>query len=193
MWNEHLIDLNSFSNEIQIRFRAITNGSTNNEIDIDDFKIIEKPTCPNPTSITYNNITDTSVDLSWLSNGSESTWEIEYGNKDFSPNSGSKIIVNSNNYTLNNLSSNTTIDIYIKAICGNTSEENNSEQIGPITIKTTCSIATAPWYYDVELQNTNSIIENCWAAEPIINNTNYYWEAQYSTYNNTLTTGAVQI
>ncbi|CAL2087745.1 T9SS type A sorting domain-containing protein [Tenacibaculum sp. 190524A02b] len=183
LWQEHLVDLSNFSGEITVRFRAISGGETNNEIDIDSINIIEKPSCPNPTNFNYDNITATTVDLTWTSNGEENNWEVEYGLKGFTIGYGTTVQTDTNNFTLENLPSNTELDIYLRAVCGNASNEDNSEFIGPIQIKTLCGIYSTPYTNGAENQNTNSILQNCIVGLPEIYQGNYFWEAQYSPQN----------
>ncbi len=184
-WEEHFIDLSTYTGQIQVRFRAISNGNNNNEIAIDDINIYDLPNCIKPSNLTYTNITDTSVDLSWTANGNGTSWIIEYGTSGFTIGSGTSIIANSNNYILENLPSNSEIDIYITSTCGNNPGEDDSAAIGPIKINTLCSSFIAPWYYDVENQNTNSVIADCWSGNPQILQDNYYWATQNSRQSNT--------
>ncbi|CAM1344331.1 fibronectin type III domain-containing protein [Tenacibaculum amylolyticum] len=176
-WNYHVIDLSAYTDVVQIKFRAIanTNGSNLNEIDIDDISFIERPNCSEPYNLTYNNITASSVDLSWTANGDETSWEVEYGNKGFTLGNGTIVQVNSNPFTLDELASNNEIDIYIKSTCSNT---NSSNYVGPISLKTACGIYTAPWSYDVENQIINNIVEQCWEGDPIANTRPYYWRTR---------------
>ncbi|WP_237274855.1 fibronectin type III domain-containing protein [Tenacibaculum ovolyticum] len=146
-------------------------------------------TCPEPNDFSYSIISGNSVDLNWTSNGSETKWEIEYGNKGFTKGLGTKFLTTTNPVNINTLSPETEYDFYITAICGTAPSDDDSFVVGPISFKTPCNIINAPYTYDIEQQNTNSIIENCWVGTPIVNDTNYYWEAQYSTYNNNLSTG----
>ena len=73
--------------------------------------------CPEPqiNSLTASNITFSSADLSWVSNGSEISWNIEYGVSGFGQGSGTIINVNSNPYTLTGLSSATNYDYWVQA------------------------------------------------------------------------------
>ncbi|TCI92639.1 fibronectin type III domain-containing protein [Tenacibaculum sp. M341] len=184
-WEEHFVDLSDYTGQIQIRFRTISNGNNNNEIAIDDINVYNLPNCIKPSNLTYTNVTDTSVDLSWTANGNGTSWIVEYGATGFTVGSGTTFITNSNNYTLENLPSNSEIDIYIKSTCGNNPGEDDSDFIGPIKIKTPCSTFSAPWYYDVENQNTNSVIADCWSGNPQILQDNYYWATQNSRQSNT--------
>ncbi len=181
-WKEHFIDLSSYTGEIQIRFRANTNGNYNNEIAIDDINVYNLPNCITPSDVAFTNVTDTTVDLSWTANGNGTSWIVEYGDTGFTVGNGTSITVNSNNYTLENLPSNTEIDIYIKSTCGNNPGEDDSDFIGPLKIKTLCGTFIAPYNFDVEEQNTGTLSENCWTGEPEVYQDGYYWQANSSSF-----------
>jgi len=85
------------------------------------------PSCLPVESITGTATSSTSIDLSWVAQNGETSWIIEYGPSGFTPGSGTTLTVNSTSYTLTNLISNTTYDIYIQADCGasNTSVWSN--------------------------------------------------------------------
>ncbi len=189
LWQQHFIDLSAYTNQIQIRFRGISNGNNNNHIAIDDINVYNLPSCIKPSNFEYTNVTATTVDLSWTPNGSETSWIVEYGASNFTPGTGTSVTVTTNNYTLENLPANSEIEIYIKSDCGNNPGEITSDVIGPLKIETPCNIYTAPYTFDVESQNTNSIIENCWSGNPEIYQANYYWEAKRSRFNQNETTG----
>ena len=55
------------------------------------------------------NITSSSADINWSSNGTETQWEINYN--------GNSIITSSFPVTLNNLNPNTTYNVTVSAIC----------------------------------------------------------------------------
>lgn len=178
LWEEQIVDLSSFEEVIQVKFRAISGGGYNSsEIDIDDISIIERPTCINPSNFEASNVTYESVELSWTANNGESSWLIEYGQQGFTNNSsaGTKVTTTSNPYVLTGLNSETNYDIYIKAVCGSEEDEDDSKWIGPISIETPCGIFTAPFFYDVE-QQYNGTIEDCWVSTSV-ENSNYLWYA----------------
>ena len=74
-----------------------------------------------PSDLVINAIQDTSVEVSWVSNGSETGWTVEYGAPGFTPGAGEEI--GSAMFTdtvgfINNLSGNTNYDYYVVADCG---------------------------------------------------------------------------
>jgi len=101
-------------------------------------------TCPPifPLSLTANTTSFTSANISWTSQGSESSWNIKYGTSGFDPNVSSGLgngTSSTNSYTANNLSPNTTYDIYVQANCGS----EQSIWMGPVTITTGYCVPTS--------------------------------------------------
>ena len=116
---------------------------------------LQENTCPFPTSLSTNNITETSADLSWTENGSASTWNIEYGPAGFAQGSGTVISgVTTNPYTLSGLSQGTDYDFYVQADCGG---GDTSVWSGPGTFSTACGIITPDYSQDF-----TSFLPNCW-------------------------------
>ena len=148
LWQEQSVDLSDFENNIQIRFRTIAAGNSNGEIDIDDISVMEMPSCPNPTNLSVSNITDSSVDLNWTANGTESNWQIEYGTSGFTQGNGTLVNANANPFTLSSLNPTTNYDIYLKAVCGKNPDEDDSYWLGPIAIKTTSNYCEGDHFYD---------------------------------------------
>jgi len=115
---ERIVDLSAFTDTILIRFTADWNGAQWGDISLDDFAVVEAPSCPEPTSLTANNITLTSADLDWNEVGSATQWEIEYDTKGFTFGNGNRQFVTANPFTLSGLTPYTTYDYYVRSICG---------------------------------------------------------------------------
>jgi len=84
--------------------------------------VIDPPTCLPITNLATANITFTSVDVSWDSQGTETSWNIEWGITGFSPGTGNEIgsqTVNLPNVSITGLTAETNYDVYIRADCGN--------------------------------------------------------------------------
>ena len=76
------------------------------------------PACPRPLSVTVSDIGATSVEVSWVSTGSESSWNLEY--KPANSNTWTVETVSTNPYVLTNLVATTLYDIRVQADCGDT-------------------------------------------------------------------------
>src|SRR5690606_12475010 len=93
------------------------------------------PTCPDPSGLTVNSLTENTADITWTAGGTETEWEIEYGITGFTPGTGTPIADNDGvlGETLTGLTANTTYDVYVTAICGPGDE---SGQVGPESFTT---------------------------------------------------------
>src|SRR5699024_1809972 len=107
------------------------------------------PTCISPSDLETANLTSTQVDISWTSNGDETSWEVYYGEPGFDPETeGESVEVeDSPETTLSNLSSGTFYEVYVKAIC---SENDESELSAPMEFVTPCEATALPFTQDFE-------------------------------------------
>ncbi len=111
---------------------------------IDDVLYENIPTCVRPTALQQDSADLNLIHLSWTSNGTGNSWEIEYGPVGFSPGTGTTVIANSNPYTLTGLTSATAYDVYITEICA---PGDSSRQVGPEQMSTTvCAAANQCWF-----------------------------------------------
>ncbi len=76
---------------------------------------------PAPSGLVINTFNNDIADLSWNGNGSETSWNVEWGAPGFTPGSGAEIgsaTATDTNYVVTGLDGNTEYDIYISANCG---------------------------------------------------------------------------
>ena len=116
---------------------------------VDDISIIVAPSCAAPRDLLVSNIGENSVDLSWTAGGSETTWEVVYGEFGFDPETeGESLIVEGEaELSLTGLSNATRYQFYVKAVCG---EEDESELTGPVSFTTLCTFTSLPYVMDFE-------------------------------------------
>jgi M6 family metalloprotease-like protein len=114
-------------------FEAI--GDKGNNIFIDDIVVTRTNNCAAPSGLAAGSITTNSAELSWISGGSETSWDIELDISGFTPtgNPTRTNIIKPYNYT--GLNMNTNYSYYVRAKCGGT----NSAWSGPMTFKTECT------------------------------------------------------
>ena len=123
------------------------------------------PACPTPTHLTVDNITTTSVDLSWTQLGTPTQWNIEYGPAGFAQGTGTIVSAGSNPYTLTNLTPATNYAAYVQADCGD--EVSNWSTV--ITFSTACDIIALPYSETFESYagteyDLSGPVPNCWAT-----------------------------
>lgn len=154
-------------------------GTTYQYIRIDNFHYEEIPSCLKPLNATLHldNLTSSSVDFSWLEQGTATEWEIKYDTVGFSPDTGNSLIVTTNPYNITGLSPNSTYDFYVRSICG---RSDSSYWAGPITVHTPCLPSTASYYNDFENEPTAEL-PNCWSSIKTV----YYSEVFVNSYTGT--------
>ena len=114
------------------------------------------PSCPLPTGLTASNITSDSAELSWVENGTATTWNIEYGDAGFTQGQGTTITVTNNPYTVTGLQPNTAYDFYVQADCGG---GDTSTWFGPYSLTTLCDTQALPYSQDFDSDS------DCWTVE----------------------------
>lgn len=189
-WLENPINLSAYANDtIRIRFVYYQSAfGTLNEVSIDDFAIEEAPSCPRPTQFANTLTTNNSANFSWTTGGA-TNWQISYGTPGFSPNTGTKINLNSNPGTINGLSPNTNYEAYVRDSC-NASDQ--SPWTGPVSFRTKCNPLSAPYLENFDANGFspgpgfNSIgnINNCWSRTPL---TPFVWSTGPPTFSPTTT------
>ncbi|MBR9915175.1 MAG: T9SS type A sorting domain-containing protein [Algicola sp.] len=140
-----IIDLSAYAGSVvQVTFRATRGPDFESDIAIDTVVFGEAPSCFNPSGLTAANITDTSADLSWTAEGSETSWNIELvdvtaGGTATGTATDSGV---TNPYTLSGLTENNNYEYYVQADCG---VDGVSEWVGPFAFSTleTCPAPSA--------------------------------------------------
>lgn len=113
--------------------------------------------CLEPTEVIVENITSNTAELTWVSNGEESEWEILYGEIGFDPETeGISVIDNDGelDYLLENLNSNAEYEVYVRAICA---EDDLSQWSDSAMFTTDCDIYI-PYY----LESFDEFLPACW-------------------------------
>lgn len=178
-WKEAIISLAAYANDtIRIQFIAYRNTAFTSQaaISIDDLRIDEQPTCPEPTNLTIVNTSANSVTISWTSGGA-TNWQIEYGAAGFSQGSGTLINANSNPFTITGLNPSTAYDFYVRDSCG---IADVSFWTVRASGRTDCTIQTAPYFENFDnaswtdpvLFNDPGDIDPCWNRS---DTTAYFW------------------
>lgn len=90
---------------------------TDNDV-VGSVQVSAYESCYAPTALTATNITTTSADLAWTTIGSETAWNIEYGEAGFTQGSGTTVAATTNPYNLTGLTANTAYSFYVQADCG---------------------------------------------------------------------------
>jgi hypothetical protein len=89
--------------------------------------------CPNPSNITAANVTGTTLDLSWVENGTATAWDIEVIQTGMTPTGVATYpgVTTNTNYAVTGLTQYQSTDFYVRAICG---PGDSSVWFGPLTV-----------------------------------------------------------
>ena len=104
-----------------------------NDIILDNFAINEIPDCPILSGLSASNMTPTTADINWNAGLSDSVWLISYDISGFDVYSSNFIEYDTNSIIIQNLSPNTSYDLFVKSIC-QTGDTN--ALIGPVSFTT---------------------------------------------------------
>jgi len=171
-WFDTYINISSYNDSVQVRFRGVTGTGFYSDIAIDDFSIDEMPTCPHPANLQTTAAFGTSVIIEWTELGSATNWVVQYGPSGFPFGSGTNVATSNNPYTQGGLSPFTNYDFYVRSDCGG---GDTSTWIGPLTITTSCAITVAPYTEDFE---NAGVIPSCWIND---NNDDIDWTFAQNT------------
>jgi large repetitive protein len=119
-WLAAIVDLSSYntSGVFQLRFNAEnTSSSSDYIVYLDDISVVEV-TCPDPNSLAASNITINSAAIDWTEAGTAGTWEYVYGVTPLAEPTGSGTSTTTKPVSLTGLTSNTTYDWWVRAVCG---------------------------------------------------------------------------
>ncbi|MBC3845871.1 fibronectin type III domain-containing protein [Winogradskyella echinorum] len=128
-----VVDLTAYSGQI-VQFGIYASEGTVNDpedidVFVDNFRVRNIPTCPEPTDLTATSIDLTSAEVSWTEAGTSAAWNIEYGETGFALGTGTvEAGVSTNPFTLSNLNPDTSYEFYVQAICA---PGNESSYAGP--------------------------------------------------------------
>ncbi|EAS18820.1 conserved hypothetical protein [Flavobacteria bacterium BBFL7] len=142
-WQTAIVGLGAYTGAtVQIRFRGTRGASFGGDISIDDVVVDDFNGCLTPTNLATNNITATSVDISWSAGGSETVWEyavLPIGSG--APTGAGTSTINTME-TVSGLASSSSFEVYVRADCG---MGNFSSWVGPLNFATDCAPIVAPY------------------------------------------------
>ena len=109
--------------------RMAIKSVTNRALFIDNVTVMEKPTCFRPTALTYDNVQNHSVELSWTEMGEATAWQIMLNGDEETITPATE-----NPFVLTGLAADTTYTVQVRANCGD--EDGVSEWSSAISFTT---------------------------------------------------------
>lgn len=170
-----------------IAFKAPQFGSgTYNAGNIDNLSISIMPQCLPVRNVAVSNISSNSAEVSWIPNGTETSWWLKYKANTAGAVADS-VYVTSTTYTLTNLNPATSYSVEVKSDCGS----EMSIYSAPVTFSTECVLLTTLPFstnfdsYTGTTSGTSNNLPDCWhylntgtlstyAGYPIIYNSSSY-------------------
>lgn len=125
--NPYLLTGLTANTEYVVKVRAVCGDEAESEwSDIVMFTTKREPqTCIAPTNITFSDVSSTTASVSWIENGTATSWTIDYN--------GTEVTASTNPYLLTGLMASTEYTVRVKAVC---SVDNESEWSNAITFTT---------------------------------------------------------
>ncbi|MDA7706299.1 DUF5011 domain-containing protein [Flavobacteriaceae bacterium] len=116
-WTEHILNLSAYTGDIYIALHQTNSASPYYGFGVDDFTVMENPSCIDPTDVTVADITTTTASVSWTADSSQTAWEYQVVAGGATPAETGEA-TSDNPLALTGLTSNTTYDVYVRANCG---------------------------------------------------------------------------
>lgn len=145
---------------------------------IDDVTITDQPVCTEVYNVSAENITASSVEVSWDFIGSQTNWEYvvqPLGTGE--PTSGTTTTSNILNADFNTLDPNSTYEIYVRADCDT---DGTSPWVGPVNFTTSCVAESGTYVHGFEGFAGNDEVAPCWSSLVDPASTSPY--VRYSTF-----------
>jgi hypothetical protein len=143
-------------------FGPDASGTAGNNVNNIRFIFCDQSTCIRPNTLTVSNITDNSADLSWVSAGSESSWEIEY--KTAADTAWTYYgQASTTSETILMLNADTRYYMRVRAVCGSNDVSLWSD---PINFRTQCGpITQLPYFnnFDEVISDNGTNFITCWS------------------------------
>ena len=140
-------------------------------------------TCPAPTDLVANNISDEHATLAWNENGNASEWQICINGDE-----SNLINVTSNPYTLNGLTPETPYTVKVRANCGSDSTSDWSNEVS----FSTEPMVIPPFFY---IDGEDSICQNQTTVLTVMTNmgTDYLWSTGETSQSITVPVGTYYV
>ena len=122
-------------------------AANNGAVYLDNIRVEKAPSCFRPISLKAENITKTSVDISWTPMGRETAWEVAYVVAGGNLADATVVPATATTTTITGLQHSTDYDFYVRANCGN---EDVSDWSDPVSATTIYFVALedAHWNFD---------------------------------------------
>ena len=151
---------NGYTGKVRFGLYAETTISNeDNDAFIDNFAVVQVPTCPRPQKLVADSTSLTNAYLSWTKGLNDSTWIFEYGPVGFTKGTGTIATSTTNPATITGLMSSTCYEVYLRSFCN---VADTSLWIGPARFCTKCA-PVVDLCEDFEAASSGSL-PICWSS-----------------------------
>ena len=179
-WHEFVVPFGRYSgNGSYIGIRALR-ATASWYAYVDDFRLDSMPSCPAPTNVVLDSVSQHDLYLTILSSGDESSWEVRYNDTAF--------VVNDTNVQLTGLTPNTPYTISVRALCGS----GDTSDATIVSYRTSCMVIdSVPFFENFESYIASGSSSNrelgipCWGRYTDASTYYYPYLSSSSTYNHT--------
>lgn len=149
-WLEMQIPLTLPAGVYRFLMEGVGGTSFTSDMAIDDFSILEAPSCFASSGLTTISTTNNSATITWTA-GTGTSYDVEYGPAGFTPGTGTIINSLNDTLTIGNLMAATAYDFYVTDSCGSA---GISATAGPGTFATSPCAVSEQCVYLVDLYDT---------------------------------------
>lgn len=147
-WAEKQILLSSLTpGTYRFLFVGERGSSFTGDMAIDDFSVVEAPSCFASSNLSVVSVEDQSATLTWTP-GTGTSFDIEYGPVGFAPGTGTIINTINDTVTITGLTASTAYDFYVTDSCGT---NGLSTTAGPVSFTTTACAASDQCVFRIEM------------------------------------------
>lgn len=144
-WLEKQILLGSLpSGTYRFLFEGVAGSSFYSDMSIDDFAVLEAPSCFASSNLQVISAGNNSATLTWTA-GTGTSYDVEYGPAGFTPGTGTIINSTNDTLTITGLMASTAYDFYVTDSCGS---NGLAQTAGPASFSTSaCALSEQCVYY----------------------------------------------
>ncbi len=143
-WIEVTLDLSAYAGNSTVQLLFNYTGTDGASLNIDDIRVEEAPSCPDPV-VSFDDFSTTTVDISTDTVG---TFDVEWGEYPYTQGSGGStaIITNGDTYQISNLTPGVSYNVFVRQDCGFDGDSSYVE----VVVGTTPDLTSLPLTEDLE-------------------------------------------
>lgn len=151
-WIKGSVPLTSYTGNIIVRFAAFRGASFTGDISLDDIRVDETPSCPEPSFPGVVSVDLNMATVYWTAGDPTATsWVIEYGPTGFTQGTGTLLSATNDTADIPGLNSATTYQFYVAEICPN---GDTSLFVGPVSFATPVCALSQQCTYTIDLNDS---------------------------------------